>query len=516
MSKKIDYDKIMREVAQVQGYPVDPEFEETEVPGLIDDGGFTRNVLMKGIPGMQDDSPSFTGINETAWMPDGRQVSREDLPPSPLMPEVEPTRVAPSITAKSESVENKPKVVTRKPASVTMPKPQVELPKVVQEEQPAPVEQPEAKASLLDKLLTDFNTPQRDTELDEAQKRRNEILRQLALLQGFNKIGAAIAQVKPQEDFLATQMQLASQPVKDIESRREQERKMKEEKAQSLRLGLDVERFKQDSEAKGIDLEKAKLQLSDAKANKDPNSDISKATREAILQRFGLAGAKINVPQGLSADQLRTMFPMGDIVDDLLKQKAMKESSEDRKQARKERDEQQLENKRQSLTTHISDKIKQYDDKIGYNKALSDYEMLKDRLATGRFDSVSDVAATYALMKALDPGSVVRESEFETLVKSQGGLEKIKQMPARFFKGDIYSPKFREKLVDQFNDVVTARRKQLAKVLEPDLKRAKELGIKEEHIISGDTTKGFDQLNRQPASVAEGAAAELARRRQGK
>lgn len=485
----------------------------------LDDGGFTRNVLMKGIPGMENPTPSFTGINNTAWTPNGPMkqpiaVKPDDMPMSPLKPETQSLMpAAKPVIVPEQAIDAQIFKQKSQPQEKAAAAP-AETP-AQKEEMPAAPEAPK-EPSMLDKLLEAYNTPQRDTELEEAQARRNDLQRQLAMLKGFNQIGSSIAQVKPQDKYLEEETNLAGMPVKDIEQRREQERKMKAEKGEALKFGMDVEKFKQDSEAKGIDLEKARLQLKDAKANKDPNSDISKATREAIMQRFKLAGANVNVPQGLSSDQLRTMFPMGDIVDDLIKERGRKEAAEERKAMAKERQDNQKQQQQSQLTTHISDKIKSMDEKIGYNKALTDYEMLKNRMAQGKFDSVSDLTATYSLMKALDPNSVVRESEFENLVKTQGGLNAIRQAPQRFFKGDIYSPQFREKLMDQLAGVVDARRSQLHKVLEPDLKRAKDLGIDESYILAPSTSKSFQQMNAPQMSVADSAAAELARRKKGK
>lgn len=462
---------------------------------LVDDGGFTRNVLMDGIPGMEDVTPSFTGIDNVAWTPGGIPVTQDGLSPSPISPDWQSI----ALPASAKPVEVEEEVVEAKPLDAPKPKAQPKF--VVPEAKPEPVAAiPETakEPSSLDKLLASYNTEDKpDEELKALQEDRNRRQMLLDLIAAGTQATSGMKQVgyNPQQfDKFYGRM---DQDIKDLDARRRSEKEKKQSKRDEIKFAQDLEQY-------DINKKKADMQMGDEKAVRDPNSEISRMSKVSIAEMLNRIGrtdqAKKITESNLSHKQLEDVYGQANIQNYITMYEAQqnrlameKERAAARAESKKDKEEAKDAERKEKLTTHISDKIKSVDQKVEYNKALADYEMLKQRLNSGKFDSVSDVAATYALMKALDPGSVVRESEFETLVKSQGGLAKLRQMPQRFFKGDIYSPEFRKKLVDQFSEVVGARRKQLEAILKPDLKRAKDLGLDVSHLIAPATLESFEK-----------------------
>lgn len=473
---------------------------------LVDDGGFTRNVLMKGVPGMETNSPPLTGINGNAWMPGvgqpdaegkgpyGIPVSSDTLPPSPLNPETQSVMSA----AKPQGMELPPAAPPTTAKAPMKPKaaPKMEAEQPVIPEPEAPEEEPKGP-SILDKLMQDYMTPQKDEELSAAQQRRNEIQQQLAMLKSFEQIGAGLGGYNSDKDYLSEYNELAGQPVKDIEQRRDQERKMKSEKGDALKMGMDVDRFKTDSELKGIDLSKAKIQLKDAQANKDPNSEISKATREAILQRFQLAGAKVNIPQGLSAEQLKGMFPMGDIVDDLLKKQGVEAAAKERSAARKDAERFKKEGKledytkdfRKELTSPSTIGGKAYSNFLNADKAFS-------AISTYSKDpsGYKDYASLMSALKALQGDeSVVREAEIKLGMGAGSLMDSLNNTFSKAATGKMLQPKQRQQMMDAVSVLRETYRDQFNRAAAPTLEQAKHLGLDSSQIL------GQDFLN-QPVS----------------
>lgn len=366
---------------------------------------------------------------------------------------------------------------------------------------PMPVSQPMAEApaapsssggvqDFLSKLLNP-----RDEELEKALQKRQQDQNMLMIARGAEKIGSGILGVESDKDYLQGYMNLAEQGVKDIERAREGA----EKKA----------RF-------AVDMDKAVKQMQDEDARRDSKSEISKLGKAAITDMLGKIGRQDMASQlqnsNLSLKQLEDVYGQLNIQNYISMYEAQQNRLEAAKMAKEQRSESKSEEEKRRLTTHISDKIKQYDDKVGYSKTASDYQMLKGFLESGTFNSVADIMATYSLMKALDPTSVVRESEFDTLVRAPGGFEKIVRSPQRFFKGDIYSPKFRKELVDKYSKIVETRKKQFERVVGPDLKRAKDLGINREYLL----TDSFEQQPVESSIFDSNKAAEELAKRKGK
>jgi len=82
------------------------------------------------------------------------------------------------------------------------------------------------------------------------------------------------------------------------------------------------------------------------------------------------------------------------------------------------------------------------------------YQKLKASLKSGT--GAGDMAAVFGFMKLLDPGSVVRESEFAAAKNTAGLMEKIYLQKDTLVEGELLSPKQRDeflKLATQFYDL---------------------------------------------------------------
>jgi hypothetical protein len=85
-----------------------------------------------------------------------------------------------------------------------------------------------------------------------------------------------------------------------------------------------------------------------------------------------------------------------------------------------------------------------------------------------------DLAIVNGIARLLDPGSVVRPSEFDTVRRTQGLIDQIEGFAQRLAKGEILTPKVRQQFVDLANNLQhewerTAQR-EVEKVYGPVLK----------------------------------------------
>jgi hypothetical protein len=64
-----------------------------------------------------------------------------------------------------------------------------------------------------------------------------------------------------------------------------------------------------------------------------------------------------------------------------------------------------------------------------------------------------DLAIVNGIARLLDPGSVVRPSEFDTVRRSQGLIDQIEVFAQRLAKGEILTPKLRQQFVDLANNL---------------------------------------------------------------
>tara|TARA_R110002153_G_scaffold57817_6_gene158825 strand:+ start:5707 stop:7131 length:1425 start_codon:yes stop_codon:yes gene_type:complete len=90
------------------------------------------------------------------------------------------------------------------------------------------------------------------------------------------------------------------------------------------------------------------------------------------------------------------------------------------------------------------DKLSARYDASGFRDAVATHAKLVGALDVN--NPVGDIAAVFTFMKALDPTSVVRESEFAVVAGAGGIMDKIKQIEAKYKTGDFLPPEVKASL----------------------------------------------------------------------
>jgi len=97
-----------------------------------------------------------------------------------------------------------------------------------------------------------------------------------------------------------------------------------------------------------------------------------------------------------------------------------------------------------------------------FNEFETNFQKIEASLAQGT--PISDVAAATQIMKLLDPGSVVRESELRVAMEANSLDDRIANWYARAIEGKILTPEQRKEfgaLAKEFNDVSRKARKKI-------------------------------------------------------
>jgi hypothetical protein len=109
--------------------------------------------------------------------------------------------------------------------------------------------------------------------------------------------------------------------------------------------------------------------------------------------------------------------------------------------------------------------INQFQDNWKQDPQVKAYQDIRSNLKTAnegaKLDSgPGDIALIFAFQRALEPGNVnsVREGEFATASEAAGTLQKYKNLPRRFFKGDRLSDEGRQYFLDEMSAQLKARR----------------------------------------------------------
>lgn len=237
----------------------------------VDDNGYTKNVIMEGIP---FETPTVDELNPIPLRNDTPLDMSKLMQPKAPQADLIPT---------------------------TPPAP--DLPKAQKSSaQPAPVEASPA--------LPDTQQASPMDELKAAQEQRNSELNNLAIFRGLMNVGQGLGYQKYDPTIGKDFETISNNKVADVMQRK-------------------------DAQVKDIDFKKASMQLKNAEAEGDPKSEVSRALREAIKRRYQFIGHPININDSLSAAQLKTMYPSGDLADDFLKMDALKASRADKAEAKK-------------------------------------------------------------------------------------------------------------------------------------------------------------------------------------
>jgi hypothetical protein len=117
-------------------------------------------------------------------------------------------------------------------------------------------------------------------------------------------------------------------------------------------------------------------------------------------------------------------------------------------------------NRLQTLST-----INQFQDNWKQDLQVKAYQDIRSNLKTANEGAKlnsgpGDIALIFAFQRALEPGNVnsVREGEFATASEAAGTLQKYKNLPRQFFKGDRLSDDGRQFFLDEMAAQLKARR----------------------------------------------------------
>lgn len=132
------------------------------------------------------------------------------------------------------------------------------------------------------------------------------------------------------------------------------------------------------------------------------------------------------------------------------------------------------------------------------NSNLADFRKVEDSFK--RIQNVAknpsaagDLALIFNYMKLLDPGSVVRESEFATAQNAAGVPERVRNSYNRVLSGERLGPDQRADFVGQADNLFTAQREQADKQISNVLEQADQDGIPRSRVLGADRLKAFEE-----------------------
>lgn len=286
--------------------------------------------------------------------------------------------------------------------------------------------------------------------------------------------------------------------------------------------GMEAENIK---DATGYDV--IRTARDQALAEADPASDMSSLSRAAVVENLRKIGknklADQVESQEMSHKQLTGIF--GSV--NLANMVAQYDNTELRKVLAKEKVEakaQQKEDKRAEKETKLRQQlrgeIQKFDEKTKMTENLNNIQGLKEIFSKKQFTGIDDIKALYSIIKALDPESVVRESEVELMQMSQPGFAKIINAPRKFFKGDIFTDAYRKQLLGRIENLVNNNVKSFRMKAAGTLKEIERQGYDPEQFLS-DELPLANILRKAPevklsSDQKQGIAAELERRKKAK
>ena len=122
---------------------------------------------------------------------------------------------------------------------------------------------------------------------------------------------------------------------------------------------------------------------------------------------------------------------------------------------------------------------------FGYQKVRNAAQEYKDAAARGEEPSgASDIALLIGYMKTLDPGSVVRETEYATAKNAGGVSERVRNIFNNVRDGVILTPKLREDFIKSATTQVQPHIERQIKLDKKYTKRAKDYDLNPERVIT--------------------------------
>lgn len=492
---------------------VDKLRDERNKAPLPSDGDMVRNVLMKGVL-PPSDVPNFSAGKDPMWFSPQGPIRPDQLPPSPLKPEIQEQMMAaaakqnllpsgmPQAPTPAPDITSKPmNMASSIPKS--MPQVKAEVPAPAMPTSTIPSKEDD-RAAMLKKLIESSTDDRELRNAMEEQKQREAIG---MMLRGVAGIGAGLsgqAAAQVGDTYMKDFMESGKTGVANV-------RELMKAKQEKVKFALDTEKGM-------LDLDKTRIQMDDAKAMQDPNSDISKAWREAARTRFKLAGVKVPadmISEILPASKIKELFPSGDIVDDLIKLRGIEESAAMRKEARSDANRQRAQQQINNYVQHTQDKFKDDVNKVKEGRAA--VAALESAIRSP--SSVKDLQAIYNMIKAFDPNSAVREGELVMAQKGQSYVDNAKTLFSKIGSNPrLLTGRYLKDVHDYAKAAQAAREKSYRSTMDTRLNYAKDrLGLQEGQEIFIDPL--YEETKKQKTQVpsapfdADAAKAELERRK---
>ena len=120
-------------------------------------------------------------------------------------------------------------------------------------------------------------------------------------------------------------------------------------------------------------------------------------------------------------------------------------------------------------------------------------------------DGPGDLALVFSFMKMLDPGSVVRESEFSAAQNTAGLFQKLEVAAENIKKGDLLSPKQRKSFLDLSKKFLEGGNKYLAKIRRNKGIQANNYGLNAANIFGYEPAPAQWYISDEAYEIAEGA-----------
>lgn len=135
--------------------------------------------------------------------------------------------------------------------------------------------------------------------------------------------------------------------------------------------------------------------------------------------------------------------------------------------------------KRSEVELKIGDKY--YSRTGNYQEMLTTYENLLASAKQG--GGPADLALITAFMKMLDPGSVVRETEFANARDTAGFYNNLKNRISKWKEGDFLQPEQRQEFVDLAKKYMDAAKKHEASVRDQLMQNVENYGLNPENVF---------------------------------
>lgn len=233
--------------------------------------------------------------------------------------------------------------------------------------------------------------------------------------------------------------------------------------------------------------EKVQKDLADAAKMSDPNSDISVMTRSML----GQVGLSHLASKNVSAQDLKNA---GIDVDSLLAKKIqMDQTAALREQTSAARQDARMSDMAARLAPKIQNK--QFEEMAALNTQVG---ILKNAAANP--NPQNDAAIIYSFVKALDPGSAVKEGEIAFTEAGRSIPNKIRQYLFKAATGQGLSPEERKNIIAFAENAAKVKTQIWKQSAQPYLNQAEKLGIPTNMVAPGleSLTKFEDTINKTP------------------